>query len=212
LLTRAGELGTRVWDACPVLGRWMELHSEQLRGRHVLELGSGTGLAGLVAAAVGARVVLSDQEPLMPLLRHNIELVRESFPQLDAQARVIAWGATARDSSQMETIDLVVGSDLVCTLTLSLCSTDICKTYDVDDLQLLFTTFDQLCSPQAKIVLAYENWRYAVPLFFEMCAAKFDIAVVPEDELQLSEMEKDQQCRVCIFTRKKIEYIYFHIK
>jgi methylase of polypeptide subunit release factors len=40
-------------------------------GRRVMDLGSGTGLLGLVCAALGAaRVVLTDVPQQLPLLRH----------------------------------------------------------------------------------------------------------------------------------------------
>jgi predicted nicotinamide N-methyase len=40
----------------------------------VLELGSGPGLAGLLAAKLGARVVITDKEVVLPLIRENIAL------------------------------------------------------------------------------------------------------------------------------------------
>ncbi|EIM88167.1 uncharacterized protein STEHIDRAFT_95156 [Stereum hirsutum FP-91666 SS1] len=42
---------------------------------NVLELGSGTGLVGLVAALLGAKHVwITDQTPLLPIMQRNIEL------------------------------------------------------------------------------------------------------------------------------------------
>jgi predicted nicotinamide N-methyase len=40
----------------------------------VLELGSGPGLAGLLAAKLGARVVITDKAVVLPLIRENIAL------------------------------------------------------------------------------------------------------------------------------------------
>ena len=45
-------------------------------GKSILELGSGTGLAGIAAAAAfqNARVVLTDLDIALPALRHNVSL------------------------------------------------------------------------------------------------------------------------------------------
>lgn len=45
---------------------------EGLAGQRVLDLGSGTGVAGLAAAVCGADVVLADLPPNVPLLERNI--------------------------------------------------------------------------------------------------------------------------------------------
>eukprot|EP00929_Paragymnodinium_shiwhaense_P034711 TRINITY_DN18854_c0_g1_i5.p1 TRINITY_DN18854_c0_g1~~TRINITY_DN18854_c0_g1_i5.p1 ORF type:complete len:401 (+),score=74.63 TRINITY_DN18854_c0_g1_i5:185-1387(+) len=44
---------------------------------HLLELGAGTGLAGLAAAAAGAEVLMTDRACCLPVMRLNLELNRE---------------------------------------------------------------------------------------------------------------------------------------
>lgn len=48
-------------------------------GQVVVELGAGTGVVGLVAAALGARVVLTDLQEGIPLLERNIAQNKDNF-------------------------------------------------------------------------------------------------------------------------------------
>jgi predicted nicotinamide N-methyase len=51
-----GEEGVVVWDAALALAYFLERHQEELKlgeGLNVVELGAGTGVVGLVAAALG---------------------------------------------------------------------------------------------------------------------------------------------------------------
>ena len=45
----------------------------ELRGCKVLELGAGTGMAGICAALLGADVTLTDTASCMPLLMQNVD-------------------------------------------------------------------------------------------------------------------------------------------
>lgn len=65
--------GVALWPAAIALAHEVALRGEEgLRGRSVLELGSGTGLPGIVAASLGARVVQTDyQEVAMAVCRLN---------------------------------------------------------------------------------------------------------------------------------------------
>lgn len=47
----------KIWPATPVFAQWLSDRQGLIRGKSVVELGSGTGAAGLVAAALGARFV-----------------------------------------------------------------------------------------------------------------------------------------------------------
>ena len=66
----------RVWDSALALVRWLEVEAaEAMRGgARVIELGSGCGVGGLGAAALGAAVLLTDLAEALPLLRLNARL------------------------------------------------------------------------------------------------------------------------------------------
>ena len=54
------ELGTGLitWDGAIVLAKYLEIHPDAVRNKNVLELGAGTGVAGMAAALLGAKNVL----------------------------------------------------------------------------------------------------------------------------------------------------------
>lgn len=71
--------GWAVWDGAPAAAKFLEAAAAALKLRQpalssVLELGSGTGLAGLAAAAaLQLPTLLTDLPEVLPALRHNIE-------------------------------------------------------------------------------------------------------------------------------------------
>merc|ERR1711928_175264 len=68
-----GDTGVVVWDPAIVLAKYLQTVQGQLQGRSVIELGSGTGVVGLSAAALGASpVLLTDLPALIELIQHNI--------------------------------------------------------------------------------------------------------------------------------------------
>ena len=74
--------GGIVWESAFCLAQYLrgEARARRIRGRRVLELGAGTGLLGLAAAASGAkRVVLTDHPDAMPLLTRNVERNAEAL-------------------------------------------------------------------------------------------------------------------------------------
>lgn len=73
--------GQIVWQAARVFAEWLchQDNSLLLKDKRVLELGSGPGLGGFLAAQWASKVILSDyQDLVMDLIRHNI---RECNPR-----------------------------------------------------------------------------------------------------------------------------------
>jgi predicted nicotinamide N-methyase len=69
---RALPYGVVLWPASVALAHDVAARPDDFRGRRVLELGAGTGLPGIVAAALGARVVQTDrQEVALSVCRRN---------------------------------------------------------------------------------------------------------------------------------------------
>lgn len=84
--------GTFCWPAAHVLAKYIELrwgtactsstdsNSCGLIDRNVCELGSGTGLTGIVTACLGAQVTLTDQSIILDLLQSNATKAASEYP------------------------------------------------------------------------------------------------------------------------------------
>lgn len=98
--------GVVLWPAAIALAHDLASRADDLRGRRVLELGSGTGLPGIVAATLGARVTQTDHDPVaMSVCKLNCERNR-----VEAVERRMADWAAWEDPARYEWI---IGSDVL---------------------------------------------------------------------------------------------------
>lgn len=96
--------GIVLWPAAIALAH--ALAARAVAGLRVLELGAGTGLPGLVAAALGARVVQTDRQRLV------LHVCRQNAARNDVTAiehREADWTAWTDDARY----DLIIGSDIL---------------------------------------------------------------------------------------------------
>ncbi|XP_018334432.1 methyltransferase-like protein 23 isoform X2 [Agrilus planipennis] len=84
------------WPSAPILAWFLWEHRKELVGLHVLELGSGTALPGIVASKCGAEVTLTDSITLPKSLAHITRL---------------SWGLFLTEISSIGPVDLILGSD-----------------------------------------------------------------------------------------------------
>uniref|UniRef100_A0A0D9X0I6 Methyltransferase small domain-containing protein n=1 Tax=Leersia perrieri TaxID=77586 RepID=A0A0D9X0I6_9ORYZ len=140
----------------------------------VLELGSGTGAAGIaLAAALPAHAVLSDLPAALPNLRHNVAL---NSPLLDTRGGSVSvaplpWG----DAAAMEAVaaggasrfDLVVASDVV---------------YYEALVDPLIETLRFFVKGEVVFVMAHmRRWKRTDKKFFAKARKVFDVELVHED-------------------------------
>ncbi|KAF9346285.1 Methyltransferase-like protein 21D [Mortierella sp. AD094] len=105
-----GGVGSTIWDAAIVLAKYLECSdllkltksksSASSTPINILELGSGTGIVGLVAARIlstkgyqGSKVVLTDKDNVVPLLQRNVE--NNASERVDIESRILDWEAVS---------------------------------------------------------------------------------------------------------------------
>ena len=110
--------GIVLWPAAIALAH--EVASRELAGATVLELGAGTGLPGIVAAAAGARVVQTDRQKVV---LHVCEL-NAKRNGVTVEHRLADWTAWDDDARY----DVILGSDILYSPPLHAALRDIFET------------------------------------------------------------------------------------
>jgi predicted nicotinamide N-methyase len=98
--------GVALWPSALALAHEVASRGAEFAGRSVLELGAGTGLPGIVAATLGARVMQTDRDELsLHLAARNA--ARNGVETIDQRpADWTAWTLSERH-------DWVIGSDIL---------------------------------------------------------------------------------------------------
>ena len=105
--------GVKPWPACLGLASVVEQKGAggAYAGVRALELGAGLGVVGILLAKLGATVTLSDNSPeVLTLLRRN---AAENGVVRATSVAHLAWEQPAALAMEPESLDLIVGSDLV---------------------------------------------------------------------------------------------------
>ena len=113
-----------VWDAGIVLGAHTYERGVRALAENgpkqscVLDLGAGTGIVGLAAAASGAhlRVVLTDLPSVLPLLEQNVAQNRDALGETELFVTSLRWDddRELREAARrFGPFDLIVGGDLL---------------------------------------------------------------------------------------------------
>lgn len=114
-------LSGQVWDAALVCwGLLQDGLPPGLACERALELGSGTGVAGVALALTGCAVLLTDLEEALPLLQRNVDAASEGAgSQCALVVLPLHWGdaeaavAAVHAVFGQPTVDLVLASDCV---------------------------------------------------------------------------------------------------
>ena len=129
-------------------------------GKTVVELGAGTGVAGVMLARMGAAVLSTDVEHAVPLLRYNIMSNLSSTAASQCVALEHLWGTSVDPLINHPLLrgqqpHVILGSDIV---------------YDHEHIPALCKSVEALCGPMTTILFALK-WRtigvLAIKLFLD---------------------------------------------
>lgn len=156
--------GGIAWPAGEVLSRYLARRGS-LMGQQAIELGSGTGLVGLVAGLLGAdEVVVTDQEQLMKIMEENIQL---NGLGNRVRASVLNWGEPLLSDLPFS-VSLILAADCV---------------YAEPAFPLLVSTLNDLNKryENAEILFCYKKRRKADKRFFGLLKKHFIWEEVADD-------------------------------
>lgn len=132
--------GLYVWPCSIVLAEYVWQQKERFAGAEVLELGAGTSLPGIVAAKLGARVILTDLANNSKVFENMARNCEQNG--VDCKILALTWGEW-ESSMQDLSPDIVLGADVL---------------YNSSDFDDLFASVAFLLQrkPGAVFITAYE--------------------------------------------------------
>lgn len=125
-----------------MLGEFICDNKDLFCSKTVLELGAGTGICGIIAAKLGAKVLISDldQKQVLNLIQTNLKL-----NNVEADVIPLQWGRLDYLQS-IPKLDYIIGSDLF---------------YEESDYEDLFFTLSVLLEGDITFYTAYHH-RYSI--------------------------------------------------
>jgi predicted nicotinamide N-methyase len=116
-----------------------------MRGLSAIELGAGTALIGQAMVLLGANVVFTDQEPVLEIVKENLEQ-NLGFEEYEGKAEIVGlyWGEEkiAEKIKEKMPFDIVVCSDLI---------------FAHENIPLLLKTLDLLCPKGEKTYILFAH-------------------------------------------------------
>lgn len=131
--------GGSIWEGSEVLANLLSEEPSRIQGKRVLELGSGCGLPGLVAGALGAKeVTLTDE--VLHMAEHNLKANFLSRPDMLQRFKLheLSWGNMEHMAALGPPYDVILCSDI----------------FHEDNLKSLADTIVGLSAPGTRVLLS----------------------------------------------------------
>jgi len=192
--------GGRVWESAPRLARFLTsdyFGDGSFVGKRLLELGAGTGLCGIVAANLGATVVLTDKKFVMANMRENVIGNGLSLDDGSVLLEELEWGRNIKRflksfSGPDQAFDYVICSDVA---------------YHESLFKPLAKTLLDVASPTTTVILAHQIRDVDESMFFEYLDEAFVWEKVPcsywFDRKEESEEEENTESHAMIIVAKR---------
>jgi len=140
----------------------MQKGPEYFRGKSIVELGSGTGLVGLVVGTFrNANVWITDQAPLLNIMKNNVAL-----NHLESTVKVAEFNWGTSPPAGIPRPNIILAADCV---------------YFEPAFPLLVTTLNNLSDSTTEILFCYKKRRKADKRFFDLLRKKFTWKEVSDD-------------------------------
>lgn len=180
----------KIWDCAYVFSNFIssEKVRKLLKNKAILEVGSGTGLCGLIAAcAESKKVYLTDRIENLNILQKNFELNKDS---LNSEVCItdLNWNYIVDFKKITEGIDIIIASDII---------------YHGVNYESIINLFDYFSTTKTDILLAY-NDRISSSLQFFDILEEGGKWVIKRLKTEIIEEEDFSNERIIILLIKKL--------
>ncbi len=170
-------LWNRVWEAALVLASYLAGQQPAL-GTTLLDIGAGLGATGLVAAAAGYDVTLTDYEEHI-LNFQRVNAAASGIEQVDI--RLLDW----MKPPELPAYDVIIGAEII---------------YKEEFFEPLLALFRKTLKQDGTIYLAHDERRQSIKPFFALAETDFTIAV---SRRRLKSLENDTFILLARLMKKK---------
>uniref|UniRef100_A0A7S3ZCR7 Methyltransferase small domain-containing protein n=1 Tax=Lotharella globosa TaxID=91324 RepID=A0A7S3ZCR7_9EUKA len=183
-LKQGGEdVGGVVWTATIQFSKYLERRHEAncpcLKGLRVLELGCGTGMVGIIAGALGAKVTITDLPHVAKRAAENVEINKESVRKGggSVKAAPFTWGDRKAEIVDVgePAFDMILAAEVVYTKE----SADLF----LDALDHVFSD-KKISHESTELLLAGDQrGRVGRKALLKAAIEKYDVREIPSSEM-----------------------------
>ena len=182
--------GGILWKASLVLLNYIEKKAiDTIKGKKVLELGSGAGHLAIALHRLGAQITCTERQLNGNYDRLLAAVEEERARPVDGasiKACELEWGAESFSKSPLSSesldFDVIIMSELI---------------YEPDSHDLLVETLQKVCKPDTLIYSIFCDRPFSFMFFVKLHdAGGFAVEAIPDEEVDLLGMQPD--ARVCM--------------